>query len=446
MKGICLEGKKEATLLVWTLRRFDPPKTVRLPLSWGEGLQAKPAVEIGQHVQAGEVIAQPAHANAVAICATISGNITAIDPFLEIQSQAADEKNIPAWNQKREWENFSKVQLLNIFQQSGLVDLESEMVPVHVKAARPVSTLVLNACEPEPYQTCDHALLMSHPLEILKGIEILFRVLDASKIKIITQDNKWEVAETLKSKIFLLKWPHAEVEIIPSIYPHGKEVMLRRRLSKISQETFEIFNIATAFTVYEAVVCQKPLIERVVTIGGECIIEPKNAWVRLGTDLESMVKMGRSFLRPPRKLILGGPMQGIAQKNLDFPLIPGAGALIALPEELAKPETVNPCIRCGACVDACPVDIHPAMITMAADQDLFSIARDFGAGSCIECGNCSYVCPSKRPMVELIRYTFTSKPKSDNHKNSVTVTSLISDSHRLPVRQAGHGDSHSMPQ
>ena len=396
MQGIRLEGKKDATTLVWTLKRFDPPPKVCIPIN------GAPLVRVGDKVKTGQKIAEPTDSQSVSVHASLSGNITAIDifphPFLgrsqaiEIESDKQDQK-IPGFGTERPaWQRLGPEELLTLFQDSGLVDLDLETTPVHLKAL-PAPKLILNACEPEPYLTCEHALMMSHPLEILKGAEILRKAAGAEEVVIVTQDDKREAAEILKSKIYFLKWPHVQVQMTPSIYP----------------AQFEAFNIATAFAVYEAVVLQKPFIERAVTVGGECLIEPKNVWARMGTDFETLIKYARGFLRQPGKVLAGGPMTGAAQNSLAAAVTPGLPGLLALPEELVKPEQVEPCIRCGLCAAACPVDISPAMITLAAEQDLFELAKDYGAEACIECGNCTYVCPSKRPMLELVQYALNSQ-------------------------------------
>lgn len=386
-RGIRLEGKKEATILVWTLKRFDPPAKVRITAD-------VPIVSLGDKVKTGQKISEPSDLQSVARHASISGTVTAMDSdAIEIESDKLDQKIASFGAERQGWDQLGPEALRSLFQDFGLVDLDAGMTPVHLKTAPKVQTLVLNACEPEPYLTSEHALMMGHPLEILKGAEILRKALGAQEIILLTQENKLEVAELFKSKIFFLKWNHARVEVIPNIYP-----------PHFSYPDAITFNVATAFAVYEAIVFQKPLIERAMTVGGECLIEPKNVWARMGTEFDVLIKYAKGFLRQPGKIIWGGPMAGRALENLQTTVTPGMQGLLALPEELVKPEQVEPCIRCSKCVDACPVDISPALITLAAEQEQFALAMDYGAETCIECGNCSYVCPSKRPMVELIQY------------------------------------------
>lgn len=417
--GILLKSKKESSLLSWTIRRPLPPKKVRIPYGGFSGPAAAPCVELGARVKVGEKIALPSREESLAIHASVSGEVTGIGffphplngaaPAIEITSDQRDARLPEIGMERKGWEIFPGEDYLNFFREAGLTDLNRQGVPLHTKVLkyRGIHTLILNACESDPYVTADHALMMAHSLEILKGAEILRRALGAQRVMIATEANKLEAAEILKSKIYFLKWKNFEVQILPAVFPQDEPALLIEKFrskAAASQDPMAVFELATAFAVYEAVVLQKPFYERVVTVSGECIVEPQNIWARAGADLESLIKSARGFLRQPGKIIMGGAMRGIAQEHLAVPVIASTTAVLGLPQEIVKPERVEPCIRCGECVAHCPVEISPVMITLAAERDLFEAARDYGAQHCIECGNCSYVCPSKRPMLELLRY------------------------------------------
>lgn len=390
MKPLKLESKKENFFLAWTIQRPAPPSKITVPLKQFSGLEAMPCVEEGTPVLAGQKIADPQHASDVCLHSSISGKVSRISHAIEIVSDGLDEKGAPAKEGNDR---------LEFFRSMGLVDMNLRMTPVHVKLAQKPEVLVLNACEPEPYIASTYALIMSHPLELLKGAEILREACGAKKILFVTETDKRESAELIKSKIYFLKWEQAEVLMLEPGYPDHESVLAKR----LAMPSLAILDAATAFAAYEAVVLGKPLIERAVTVAGECVMDPKNLWLRTGTDLSAAVKICKGFMREPRKVLIGGPLGGRAQARLDIPVTAGTPGIVALPKEAVDTGDPGPCIRCGLCLEVCPAEISPAMISLAAENGLFKTAEAYGAALCIECGNCAYVCPSRRPMTELMR-------------------------------------------
>ncbi len=388
--GIKLEGKKDATLTPWSSARPAAPKRVRIPLQLERGV-ATALVSEGERVRRGQKIAQSAHG--FALHASISGQVSEVNAVIEIQSDGKDEPVSDLGKERRHLEALSKTEIRQILKESGVE------IPSHFSG----HTLILNACESEPYLTSDHSLLMSHPVEILRGLEILRLLLEPQELIIAVEDNKQEVIEVLKSKIFFHTWSKARVEVLAARYPQEDEKILIQSLAKSKEAT--VLPVWTVYAVYEAVVLQKPFYERIVTIAGECVAQPRNFWIRVGTSVEEAVKYARGFLRKPERILLGGPMRGLALQTLEVPVTKETRGILGLPTEVVVPdETIEPCIRCGRCIDSCPVSISPALISMAAEKEFFEIAQDLDAHLCIECGNCSYVCPAKRPMVELVRY------------------------------------------
>lgn len=419
MRGLRLQWKKEASLLGWTIRRPAPPAKVRIFLNQLSGPASRPCVEPGSRVCVGQKIAQPGGSEGVALHASVSGQVSALQRYLhpyggeaeaiEIQSDGKDEKMPGVGEERNHWESLEPEELKAIFQECGLVQMQAAMTPLHLKIGRrkKVKTVILNGCESEPYVTSAHALMMSHPLEILKGAEFFRKALSAERIFFVSEDNKLEAAELLRSKVYFLKWKHIESFILPSLYPQDHAAVLGRQFSSKGGQGGdgppEILDAASAYAVWEAVARRKPLYERAVTVGGECVIEPKNFWARIGTDLDTLFKNAKGLLRQPEKVIVGGPMRGYSQKLLDIPVLKGTTAVLGLPKEIVGGGEEEACIRCGRCIEACPVEISPVMITLAAERNLWELAQDYEAGACIECGNCGYVCPSRRPMLELIR-------------------------------------------
>jgi electron transport complex protein RnfC len=327
---------------------------------------------------------------------------------IEILTDTKEELGGSGGRERRDWESVSSREIAAILRESGVVETEAGMFPVHLAIERAstftVDAVVLNGCESEPYLTSDHALMMSHPVEILKGGELLRRAFGAKELVVAVEENKEEVAELFKSKVFFHSWSQARVEILPTRYPQEEKTLLLEKLFGRSGMGLVVLNVATAYAAYEAVGLRKPAIERAVTIGGECVAQPHNYWLRVGTLAEEAVKFARGFLREPGKVVFGGPMKGEALAGLDVPVLSGTRGILGLPPEVVNPRSIYPCIHCGQCVESCPVSISPVMITLAAERELFDVAQDYGASLCISCGNCAYVCPSGRPMVELIQY------------------------------------------
>ncbi|MDD5217983.1 MAG: RnfABCDGE type electron transport complex subunit C [Candidatus Omnitrophica bacterium] len=443
-----LEGKKEQSLVSWMIKRSATPRRVYVPLAYGEGMEVEPCVVVGQHVQAGEVIAVPITERAVTIHASIAGEVMTIGffahPFLgeataiEIRAEA-HQKTLPAIGHERTgWKNFSREEMAGILRCSGVVDLSSGMEPVHLSLMRDFDfkkyPLVLNACESEPYVTSAHALMMSHPVEILKGAEIMRTLAGAERVVIAIEENKLEAAELLKSKVYFLRWNNYEIKVLPIRYPQENPVCLRQKL--FAQDPVDavcnkndfcpVFDVGTTVAVYEAVVMQKPLYERVITVSGECVVEAKNIWAPLGMTIKDAFGACRGLLREPKRVLVNGPMRGTAQPNLDTPVMPATQAVLALSRESVFDGESESCIRCHRCVEVCPMGISPMMVTLAAENDLFEISRHWGLDHCIECGNCAYICPAKRPMIDLIRYA-----RLNDHQEKLTVpepTDVMADS------------------
>ncbi len=419
MKGyIQLEGKKEHSRLEWTIRRISPSSIVQIPF---HPTLTRPAVKIGTKVVAGQVIGEPISKKGVYVHASTSGELKNIETIqypenrftkaFEIHADGKDEKLSEIGTERQGWQDLQPEELTQIFHESGLIDMDWPGQPLAPKIRTDLETesktLVLNACDPEPYLASDYCLSMSHPLEILKGAEILRRASGAEEIIIAFLDHSMEAAELLKSKIYFLKWSHVEIQTFPAFYPKGineilvKDILKNRKKLKSNQMT--VYNAASAYAVYEAVVLQKPFYERAVTLGGECVALPKQAWARIGTSVKDLIKSCKGLLREPGKLVLGGPMRGIAVPDQETVISGGIQAILALPKEIAKEEIAEACIRCGHCLEVCPEDLSPALLTMAREQNLTELYKGLRLSDCVECGNCGYVCPSKRPMTQILR-------------------------------------------
>jgi electron transport complex protein RnfC len=408
--GIRLERKKDASLLNWNLKRPYPPEKIFVPVP----LIGEVCVRSGDKVEIGQRIAIPKSPEGVSIHAGISGAVERIADFsnafgekewrVEIR-RSREPKPPPVWEPRKDWGQISEENLPGVFQNSGLVTTDPRMEAVHAKLQRNTGarTVIINGCEPEPYVTCEQVLTLSHPVEVLKGAELLKKACGAEDIIFALEDSNLETVELIKSKIYFLKWEHVKVRIVPALYPQGLESTLLQAWFFGEEEKAVVFPASTAFAAYEAVALGKPFYERVVTVGGECVVEPRSLWLPIGISFQDAIHACKGVMREPGRVLMGGPMAGTAQTAWEVPVVAGTTAVLALPREIVKETMPAPCIRCNLCVNYCPVSLSPAMITMAAEAKEFAVAREWYAQECIECGVCAYVCPPARPMLELIR-------------------------------------------
>ena len=413
-KGIRLPGFKDATLLSPRIHTPLGPHAITVFLSQGLGDPLTPCVTEGEMVLAGSKIAEGSSWASVPIHSSVSGRVSEVtDCFIRIESDTKDTLH-PSIHPRAEIPTDPE-SLAEIIREAGILDLESPAFPAHLRLLEAqtagVETVLVNACESEPFVTANHLLVLNHPGEILKGAELLRVASGAKRAVIVLTDDKREVAEILNSKNYNLKIKTVEVLILESRFPQGfvrtlAQTWLGRKLFR-NESPIEagvlVQNAATAFAVYEAVYLKKPFYERVVTVGGPCIFEPKNFWAKVGTPAHELIGSAKGFLREPERVIFGGPMTGVTIGDLEAPVTKSTSAILALPAELTISGAEESCIRCGLCVEACPEDLRPEMILRAVRHNQMAVAREYAIDSCTECGICAYLCPSKIPLVDVIR-------------------------------------------
>ncbi len=395
---------------------------VYIPLVQHLGKACLPQVKAGDSVFTGQRLASvDAHVYAP-IHASISGKVTAITncshPVLGdclaiiIDSDAKDGlfDQVSVQRTKEEIEKLDAGQIINIIFEAGIVGMGGAGFPTHIKLKppKPVSDLIINAAECEPYLTADYRLMVEKTGEIMAGIELALKCLGVKKVYIAIEDNKPEAIEAFKRR---LKSTDYELRILKSDYPQGGEKQLIKSILKKEVPSgklpFEVGvvvqNVATIFAIYEAVYFHKPLYERVLTVTGSCLTNPKNLLVRIGTPLKDIIEYCSPLKDQPHKILIGGPMMGISQYTDEVPVIKTTTGIILMNQEEAEARQELACIRCGACVRACPVGLMPCMINLAAEKESWSAAQYYGAIDCIECGCCNYVCPANRNMVQSIK-------------------------------------------
>jgi len=407
------------------------PAEVIIPLSQHIGAPCRPVVKPGDRVRTGDIIAQSERLISAPIHASISGSIKVIKksshPVLgdcEAIVISSDQKDEKGFRPGPPAEMISSLPAEAIRQRvlsAGIVGLGGAAFPTHVKLSPPkdkkIDTFILNGAECEPYLTCDDRVMREYPRQVFTGMLLLMKAAGVSRGIIAIEDNKPKAIKALKKALEGSDAPvdtlrGIKIASIPVKYPQGGEKQLIKALTGRSVPPLKlpfdvgclVDNVGTAYAVYEAVCENKPLFERVITVTGDAVKEPANCLVRIGTPVSFVIDACGGIDSSPAKLIIGGPMMGIAQYTANVPVIKGTSGVLLLSQSPDPPGKAQYCIRCGRCEESCPVKLIPAEIARASERGRFDIARELNAVDCIECGCCSYVCPSRMPLVQLIKH------------------------------------------
>lgn len=398
------------------------PNKVVIPLSQHIGAPCEPLVKIGDIVKKYQKIGEAKGFVSAPVHASISGKVIAIGRFphpsgnqsysIVIESDGKDEP-IEGLKENRDYLNLDPKELKDIIFNAGIVGMGGATFPTHVKLSpskeKRIDTIILNGAECEPYLTADHRLMVEMPHEVIEGMKILMRIMDVKDGSIGIEDDKPDAIDAITKAAsgtaiqvigLKKKYPQgAEKQLIKSIT--GKEVPSGGLPMDVG---IVVQNVGTAMAIYNAVRYGIPLIERIVTVTGHGVKKPGNLRVRVGTLLEHVITECNGFTGEPGKIIFGGPLMGIAQYTLHVPVLKGTSGILVIPKEEVLLEDFRACIRCGRCVQACPIRLLPNMYSIYAEVGRPKEAEKYYVLDCIECGCCTYVCPSRRPIVQQIRY------------------------------------------
>lgn len=403
------------------------PSKVIIPVRQHIGAACDPIVAKGDLVKTGQVIASSENYVSSLVHASLSGKVIDIGEYphpvygkclsIVIENDGFDEW-VETANVDCDWITLTLDESLTKIRDAGVVGMGGATFPTHVKLAPPpdkkIETFILNAAECEPYLTADHRMMLEQPERIVVGVQITVKLIGASTAYIGIEDNKPDAIVAMKKAC---EGTDIKVAILPAKYPQGSEKMLIKVITgkevpsgKLPMDVGVVVqNVGTVIAVGDAVSKNVPLIERVTTISGGAIKEPKNVLIRIGTTFKDVIAFCGGFKEEPIKVIMGGPMMGFAQSDLDVAVIKGVSGILALTESEVHTGKSKACIRCGKCVEACPHGLTPAMFAILGEKGLFMEAKDdFHILDCAECGSCVYVCPAKRDIVQHIR---TSKYK-----------------------------------
>ncbi|MCK5843407.1 MAG: electron transport complex subunit RsxC, partial [Victivallales bacterium] len=385
------------------------------------GAPPKPVVAKGDSVKKGALLAESGGFVSAPVHSPTSGTVSALTEVMgpmgtnmaavEIASDGNDELASP-FDPIEKWDSTESDVLKKRVGEAGIVGMGGAAFPTTVKLSPPadnkIDTLIINAAECEPFLTADHRTMLERPDAMLEGAAILARILGVDKIVVGVESNKPDAIEILSGRADRYDIKILEMRVR---YPQGAEKQLIYAVTgrKVPAGGLPmavgcvVQNVGTSVAVQEAVVDAKPLFERVTTVTGAPLVSPGNWRFRIGTPLSKVLELAGGVKYQPAKVIFGGPMMGFAQKSLDAPIMKNSSGVLLLSKDEVTQFESDPCIRCGKCVDACPMDLLPGTISAAAENERFDIAEDYRVMDCIECGSCSYVCPAHRPLVQLFK-------------------------------------------
>ncbi len=402
------------------LVRLPIPSELVVSMSQHLGAPAKPIKEKGDHVEKGEKIALASSFISADVHSPVSGTIKDIRKVTMANSVTCDAFVIEpdpqqpeAFTKKVDYQDYSKEKLLEEIKDKGIVGLGGATFPLHVKitipAGRKVDALVINGVECEPYLTADHRLMLERTKEVLEGIMICNRILNPARTIIGIEENKKDAALALEKEIELRSLP-IEVCLLRMKYPQGDEKQLIN--ATIGREIPSgklpldvgavVVNVGTTYAVYEALAYGKPLYERIVTVTGDCIAQPRNVIAPIGAKVKDLIAFAGGFSKEPDKLVSGGPMMGFAFYDEETPIAKGTSGILAITDE--KDYRKSACLNCGKCVAACPIGLVPTKLYSLITHARYEEAMANHLMDCKECGCCSFSCPAHLDLVHAMKF------------------------------------------
>lgn len=410
------------------IKMAELPKVAVYPMGQHIGAPAKPIVKKGDKVKVGQMIAEAGGFVSAPIFSSVSGTVLKVDTIVDASGYAKPAVHITVegdeWIESidrsdslvtlKDKPELTGKEIIEKIQNAGIVGMGGACFPCHVKLMPPPGSkpewVIINAVECEPYLTADHRLMLEKADQILVGVSLLMKAANVSKGYIGIENNKPDAIKIMTEKAK----SYGNIEVVPLKvkYPQGGEKQLidavvGRQVPAppalpVSVGAI-IQNVGTAYAVYEAVMKNKPLFERIVTVTGKSLKQPSNFLVRMGTPMSQLIDACGGLPEDTGKVIGGGPMMGKALMNTEVPICKGSSGVLIMNNKEARRNAAQPCIRCAKCVSACPMGLEPYLLAKCSSLGMWDKVESEDIVSCIECGSCQFTCPSNRPLLDHIR-------------------------------------------
>ena len=390
------------------------------PLSQHIGAPASPIVSVGDHVLKGQKIAEAGGFVSAPIHASVSGTVKAIEPHFNptgskvncIVVENDGEYQEVEYTPSKPLDELTKEEILNLIGEAGIVGMGGAGFPTKVKLSpkepEKIEYVIANCAECEPYITADYRRMLENPEELVSGMKVVLKLFDNAKGIFGVEDNKPDCIAKLKE--LTKDEPRMEVLALKTKYPQGAERQLifatTGRAINSSMLPADagcvVDNVETLIGIHYAVIDERPVMERIVTVSGDGVKAPGNFKVLFGTNQRELVEAAGGFLGEPEKVISGGPMMGFAMFTLDTPITKTSSSILCLTKDEVAVNEPSACINCGRCVEVCPSRIIPSRLADFAEHHNEEAFTKWEGLECVECGSCSYVCPAKRQLKQAI--------------------------------------------
>ena len=400
---------------------YSPKGLMVYPLSQHIGAPAEPVVEIGEHVLVGQLIAKETGFVSSPIYSSVSGTVKAIEPRRIITGDHVKSiviENDGAYDEVEftpnpDYTKLSREEIVSLIQKAGIVGMGGAGFPTHVKVSPKepdkIEYIIANCAECEPYLTSDYRIMIETPVKLVEGLRIELSLFNNARGILAVEDNKPDCIKILKE----LTKNDDKITVIglKTKYPQGSERHLifatTKRAINSSMLPADagciVNNVDTICSIYQAVVEGRPLLHRIVTVTGDCVKNPQNFRIPIGTNYHELIDEAGGFIKEPEKIVSGGPMMGFAIFDLDVPATKTSSALLCLSKDQISSAKETACINCGRCVEVCPGRVVPSKLADFAQNGNREMFEKYNGMECCECGCCSYICPAKRYLTQSIK-------------------------------------------